>query len=45
MKYPETVVDSYVREYTGTDPITEEASRNKNATLESLKTPLPAPKP
>lgn len=34
--YPETIIDSYTREYTGTEPTPEEVERMKN------KTPIPS---
>jgi predicted small lipoprotein YifL len=30
LKYPETIVESYTREYTGSDPTPEELERIKN---------------
>jgi predicted small lipoprotein YifL len=47
-KFPETIVDSYTREYTGSDPSAEELERIKNtkvipSAVDPKQTPAPAP--
>lgn len=50
VKYPETVVESYVKGYTGAEPTPEELARNKNkkpieSTPEPVKIPALLPQP
>lgn len=46
LKHPETIVDSYTREYTGSDLSPEEIERKKNTTvIPSVVDPKQTPQP
>jgi predicted small lipoprotein YifL len=50
VQFPETIVDSYVREYTGSDMTPEELDRVKNqqtipSTLDQQQQKIPSSKP
>ena len=46
LKHPETIVDSYTREYTGSDLSAEEIERKKNSTIiPSVVDPSQPPQP
>lgn len=47
-KYPDTIVDSYVHDYTGSEPSVEELERIKStkvipSVVDPKQTPVPAP--
>jgi hypothetical protein len=44
VKYPEIAVDSYINEYTGKGPTTEQLEKDKE-TSEKIKPLIPSPRP